>query len=85
MFEAIHGSAPRMIEKGMGQYANPASLLKALELLLRHIARPQAASRLAAAMERCTRTEKKMQAPGSASGVTCEAFTDYLLETLALS
>lgn len=85
MFEAIHGSAPRMIEKGMGQYANPASLLKTLELLLRHIARPQAANRLAAAMERCTRTEKKMQAPSSASGVTCEAFTDYLLETLALS
>ena len=22
MFEAIHGSAPRMIERGMGEYAN---------------------------------------------------------------
>ena len=29
MFEAIHGSAPRMIERGMGQYANPASMIKA--------------------------------------------------------
>ncbi|MBQ1202462.1 MAG: isocitrate/isopropylmalate dehydrogenase family protein, partial [Loktanella sp.] len=26
MFEAIHGSAPRMIERGMGDYANPASI-----------------------------------------------------------
>ena len=38
MFEAIHGSAPRKIEAGEGDYANPASILKASELLLRHIA-----------------------------------------------
>lgn len=37
MFEAIHGSAPRMITSGRGQYANPASLMKAGEMLLRHI------------------------------------------------
>ena len=43
MFEAIHGSAPRMIERGMGAYANPASIIKAAAMLLRHICRTEAA------------------------------------------
>lgn len=37
MFEAIHGSAPRMVSSGRAEYANPASLMKAGEMLLRHI------------------------------------------------
>jgi isocitrate dehydrogenase (NAD+) len=37
MFEAIHGSAPRMVSSGRGEFANPASLMKASEMLLRHI------------------------------------------------
>ena len=56
MFEAIHGSAPRMIERGMGDYANPASIIKAAAMLLRHICRTEAASRLEKAMEECTVT-----------------------------
>ena len=43
MFEAIHGSAPRKIEAGEGDYANPASILKAAEMLLRHIGWNEAA------------------------------------------
>ena len=82
MFEAIHGSAPRMMEEGIGGYANPSSLLKALEMLLRHIARTDAADRLATAMEICSRTEKKVVVTGDRNGATCEEFTDYLLETL---
>ena len=58
MFEAIHGSAPRMIERGMGQYANPASIIKAAAMLLRHICRTDAAERLEKAMLACT-TEVK--------------------------
>ena len=50
MFEAIHGSAPRKIEAGEGDYANPASILKAAEMMLRHIAMPEKAERLLAAM-----------------------------------
>ncbi len=53
MFEAIHGSAPRMIERGMGAYANPASILKAAAMLLRHICRAEAASKLEKALETC--------------------------------
>ena len=37
MFEAIHGSAPRMVTSNRAEYANPASLMKAGEMLLRHI------------------------------------------------
>ena len=58
MFEAIHGSAPRMIERGMGAYANPASIIKAAAMLLRHICRTEAAERLEKAMAACT-TEVK--------------------------
>ena len=58
MFEAIHGSAPRMIEGGMGAYANPASIIKAAAMLLRHICRTEAAERLEKAMAACT-TEVK--------------------------
>ena len=58
MFEAIHGSAPRMIERGMGAYANPASIIKAAAMLLRHICRTEAAERLEKAMLACT-TEVK--------------------------
>ncbi len=58
MFEAIHGSAPRMIERGMGQYANPASIIKAAAMLLRHICRTEAAEKLEKAMAACT-TEVK--------------------------
>ena len=58
MFEAIHGSAPRMIERGMGAYANPASIIKAAAMLLRHICRTEAAEKLEKAMAMCT-TEVK--------------------------
>ena len=54
MFEAIHGSAPRMIERGMGAYANPASIIKAAAMLLRHICRTEAAEKLEKAMASCT-------------------------------
>ena len=51
MFEAIHGSAPRMIETGRGAYANPASLLRAAGMLLRHIARGELATKLDRALD----------------------------------
>ncbi len=82
MFEAIHGSAPRMIEEGIGEYANPSSLFKAVEMMLRHIAMPQKADRLAGAMRTCTEQEKRVVVTGNRDGATCRAFADYVLETL---
>lgn len=54
MFEAIHGTAPRLIEEGLSAYANPASILKATAMLLRHICRTEAAVKLEKAMEACS-------------------------------
>ena len=79
MFEAIHGSAPRMIEEGLGDYANPASLLRALEMLLRHICLAPAADRLTKAMDEAA---EQVVVTGTKEGATCKEFTDCLLEKL---
>ena len=81
MFEAIHGSAPRMIEDGEGDYANPASILKAAEMLLRHIALVDQANRLAAALTACE-AERRVVVTGHKDGATCAQFGDYVLEKL---
>ena len=82
MFEAIHGSAPRMIEEGLGEYANPSSLFRAVEMMLRHIALPQKADRLAHAMQICTVEECRVAVTGNRDGATCRDFADYVLEQL---
>ena len=82
MFEAIHGSAPRKIEAGEGDYANPSSILKAAELMLRHIAMTDKADRLGNALALCLEKEKRVVVTGHRDGATCAAFTDYLLEKL---
>ena len=83
MFEAIHGSAPRMIEEGLGEYANPSSLMRALEMLLRHIALTDRAEKLSKALNICCESEKKVVVTGDKTGATCAAFADYVLDTLA--
>ncbi len=77
MFEAIHGSAPRMIERGMGAYANPASIIKAAAMLLRHICRTGAAERLEKAMAACT-TEVK----SDGSAATGAQYAEDLMKLL---
>ena len=75
-------SAPRMIEEGIGEYANPSSIFKAVEMLLRHIALTKQADRLAKAMEICNETEKKVVVTGNRDGATCAQFADYVMETI---
>ena len=74
MFEAIHGSAPRMIERGMGQYANPDSILKAAAMLLRHICRGEKAQRLEDAMAACPLTVKS-----DGSAATCAEYAEDII------
>ncbi len=76
MFEAIHGSAPRMIEMGRGEYANPASVLKASAMLLRHIAKVDEAEKLEKALAICNET---MQMTGRVGGNTCAEFADAVM------
>ena len=82
MFEAIHGSAPRKMEAREGDYANPASILKAAELMLRHIAMTEKAEQLKTALAICLEQEKRVVITGHRDGATCREFTDYLLEKL---
>ena len=82
MFEPIHGSAPRMIEQGIGEYANPTSIFKATEMLLNHIGFKEQAKKLNKALKICTETEKKVVVTGDKDGATCKEFADYLMETV---
>ena len=77
MFEAIHGSAPRMIERGMGDYANPASILKAAAMLLRHICRTEAAAKLEKALETCTVT-----VTSDGKNATAAEYADAIMQLL---
>lgn len=82
MFEAIHGSAPRMMEEGRGMYANPTSMLKASEMMLRHIGFAEYADKLNKALQICTEEEVKYKVTGHSDGVTCSEFGDYVMETI---
>ena len=82
MFEAIHGSAPRMIEEGRGQYADPCSMLRASVMLLSHIGEQENADLLEKALDICMFTEKKLTITGRDTGCTCSEFGDYVMETV---
>lgn len=82
MFEAIHGSAPRMIEEGLADYANPSSIFKAAEMMLRHIGFTAKADKLAEALHICCDVEKKVAVTGTKDGDTCKAFADYVMSKL---
>lgn len=75
MFEAIHGSAPRMIESGRGEYANPSSLIKAAAMMLEHTGRVEVASKIEAVL---ANSESKWK-----EGLTAESFGDWFCEELS--
>lgn len=79
MFEAIHGSAPRMVTEGRDIYADPSSMIRASAMLLRHIGFPERAEKLDMAIEVCGQFEKKLTITGRDAGSTGEEFTTYLL------
>lgn len=79
MFEAIHGSAPRMVKDGIAEYANPASLLKACEMMLRHIGFTSKADILA---ELVNEASSSLDMPGDGTGNTAAEFTEFILQRL---
>ncbi|MFW9821580.1 MAG: isocitrate/isopropylmalate family dehydrogenase [Candidatus Thorarchaeota archaeon] len=82
MFEAIHGSAPRMVEEGRAQYADPSSIIKAAALLLNHIGFTGKSRKLDMALDICAQYEKKVVLTGRDTGATGEEYAQYLMETL---
>lgn len=82
MFEAIHGSAPRMVSEGRAQYADPCSLIRAAALLINHIGYPENAKNLEMALDICGQYEKKLVITGRPTGTTGSEYANYLMETL---
>ncbi len=83
MFEAIHGSAPRMVQEGRDKYADPCSMLRASVMLLEHIGETEKAARLEAALNECMFNEKKLVITGRDTGATCAEFADYVMSKLS--
>jgi isocitrate dehydrogenase (NAD+) len=82
MFEAIHGSAPRMVEEGRAEYADPSSMMRASAMLLRHIGFVDRADRLEQALDIAGRFEKRLVMTGRSDGATSSDFADYILEVV---
>lgn len=82
MFEAIHGSAPRMVSEGRGIYADPCSMLRACVMMLSHIGLADKAEKLEKTLDYCMYTDKKYVITGRDTGCTCEQFGDYVMDTL---
>ena len=82
MFEAIHGSAPRMVAEGRDKYADPCSMLRAAVMLLSHIGRANEADLLERALDICMFKEKKLTITGRDTGCTCTEFGDYVMDTV---
>ncbi|MBQ2695743.1 MAG: isocitrate/isopropylmalate dehydrogenase family protein [Clostridia bacterium] len=83
MFEAIHGSAPRMVTEGRDKYADPCSIIRASVMLLNHIGYNTLADKLEKALDICMYQEKKLVITGRDTGATGEEFADYIMETIA--
>ena len=81
MFEAIHGSAPRMVTEGRDIYADPGSMMRAGAMLLEHIGFTDESKKLNAAMDRCA-AEKKFVITGRSDGATTERYASYITDNI---
>ena len=82
MFEAIHGSAPRMVKEGRDIYADPSSMIRAASMLLNHIGFGSKSALLDKALEICSVTEKKLVVTGRDTGATNQEFAGYVMDTI---
>ena len=82
MFEAIHGSAPRMVTEGRAQYADPCSMIKAVAMMMDHIGEAEKAKKLNMALDVCCQFEKKLVMTGRDTGATGDEFAEYIMETI---
>lgn len=82
MFEAIHGSAPRMVKEGRAQFADPSSMIRAAALMLNHIGFPNIGKKLEMALDICGQYEKKVVMTGRPGGGTAKELGDYILATI---
>ena len=79
MFEAIHGSAPRMVKEGRAEYADPSSLIRAAAMMLNHIGFTEKGRKLEMAMDICGSFEKKLVITGRKEGASGRQYAEYIL------
>ncbi len=82
MFEAIHGTALRMVKEGRAKYANPMSMIKAGAMMLEHLGYENLARKLNMAIDICNSFERKIVVTGRPDGATGEEMANYVIETL---
>lgn len=92
IFEAIHGSAPRMVADGIAHLANPASLMTAAVMMLRQMAVITESSELACALNnKADRLESGIatadakigpEMTGLAGGASCAEFADLVRKSI---
>ncbi|MCB5280158.1 MAG: isocitrate/isopropylmalate dehydrogenase family protein [Candidatus Cloacimonetes bacterium] len=85
MFEAIHGSAPRMVTEGRAQYADPCSMIKAVAMMMNHIGETEKGKKLDMALDVCVQFEKKLVMTGRDTGATGDEFAQYVMDTIKRS
>lgn len=80
MFEAVHGSAPRMIDEGREMYADPSSIIRASAMMIRHIGYFEKASILDHALDKLSQSKKYKV--NEKSGFTNKQFTQLIINTI---
>jgi len=81
MFEAIHGSAPRMVKEGRDKYADPSSMIRASAMLLRHIGYPEKAQKIDLALD-AIGGDESAKITGRDTGITGEEYTKKILSAI---
>lgn len=82
MFEAIHGSAPRMFAEDRAQYADPVSILRAACMLLSHVGLSEKANKLTFVLDKATNPNFPIKVTGYSDGATTKEMTDYICSLL---
>lgn len=82
MFEAIHGSAPRMVKTGRAKYADPSSMIRAGAMLMEHIGYRELGQKLNKALDICGQYERRLVMTGRDTGATGKEFGEYLVSTV---
>ena len=82
MFEAIHGTAPRMVKEGRAQYADPSSVVRAAAMMLQHIGFDQLGDKMHKALDVCGQYEKQVVMTGRKTGATGKEYGEYLMDTV---
>lgn len=82
IFEAIHGTAPFLINNNRGEYADPSSILRATAMLLSHIGYQAQSDKLTRALNICGIEERKIVITSFREDASTKEYGDYVIETI---